>query len=233
MKPRNLATALAVTMLLSGCGSDEPSTSGAAESAPAAPTQAAPAPEAEPLTKAELQAALVTLEDLPAGYTPDEVSEDDDGEFEAADPACQERYDLLSDYGDDALVEAEVAFAQEPATTIEHGWGVYEASQEELSAQFAELESLVSECPESQIISTDGTPPLDLRLKPISFPDLGDDSFAMTGEVEAEGITVGLVFAFVRVGNNIQYIGQGGLGDSDPELVAKVAALGVERLPKK
>jgi hypothetical protein len=232
MKPTGLALALAVSLLLTACGSDGPESNAEAGNAGAEQSAAAPAPE--PLTQAELQAALVTLDDLPTGYSPDEVSEDDDDtEFESENPECQDRYDLLEDFGDDADVEAEVAFAQEPATSLEQSWGAYSASGEELSAQLAAIESVVTECSQGRILSTDGTPPLDVTFTPISFPQLGDDSFAMNGKVSSDGITVALTFAFVRVGQNVQAVFQGGLGQSDPELVAKVARLGVERLPKK
>lgn len=234
MNPTTLAVALAASLLLTACGSDEPTSTTDPGNAPAEQTAEAPAPEPEPLTQAELQAALVTLDDLPTGYSPDEVSEDDDDtEFESDNPECKDRYALLEDFGDDADVEAEVAFAQEPATTVEHSWGTYSTSGEELSAQFAAIESVVAECSQGRIISTDGTPPLDVTFTPISFPKLGDDSFAMNGEVSTDGFTVALTLAFVRVGQNVQTVFQGGLGQSDPELVAKVAQLGVERLPKK
>ena len=234
MRSTTLAVSLAATLLLSACGGDDTS-SGTSEPAGAGGETSAPAPEPapEPLTKAELQAALATLDDLPTGYTADEVSEDDDSDFKAEDPKCQDRYDLLEDFGDDAEVEAEVAFAKEPATSLEQSWGTYTTSPDELSEQFAAVESVVSECPRGTIISTDGTPPIELTFKPISFPDLGDDSFAMNAEAEIEGLPVALTFAFVRVGSSVQSVFQGGLGESDPELVAKLAQLGVERLPKK
>jgi hypothetical protein len=232
MSRTTLAVALTASLLLTACGSDEPA--GAPDTGNAGAEQTTPSPEPEPLTQAELQSALVTLDDLPTGYSPDEVSEDDDGtEFESENPECQERYDLLEDFGDEADVEAKVAFAQEPATSIEHSWGAYSTSEEELSEQLAAIESVVTQCAQGRILSTDGTPALEVTFTSISFPQLGDDSFAMNGKVSADGITVALTFAFVRVGQNVQAVFQGGLGPSDPELVAKVAQLGVERLPKK
>lgn len=229
MRSTTLAVSLAATLLLTACGGDD--SPGTSESGSAGTEKSAPAPE--PLTEAELQTALATLDDLPTGYTAEKVSEDDDSDFKAEDPKCQDRYDLLEDFGDDAEVEAKVAFAKEPATSLEHSWGTYATSPEELSEQFAAVESVVTECPRGTIISTDGTPPIELTFKPISFPDLGDDAFAMNAQAEIEGLPVALTFAFVRVGSNVQLVFQGGLGESDPELVAELAELGVERLPKK
>lgn len=232
MRSTTVAVSLAATLLLTACGGNDSSGTGDPGSGSGADAeQSAAAPE--PLTEAELKAALVTLDDLPTGYSADEVSEDDDSDFKADDPKCQDRFDLLEDFGDDAEVEAKAAFAKDPATSLEHGWGTYTTSVEELSEQFAAVESVVTECSRGTIISTDGTPPIALTFKPISFPDLGDDSFAMNAEAEVQGVPVALTFGFVRVGSSVQSVFQGGIGESDPELVAKVAQLGLDRLPKK
>lgn len=226
MKRVPLVVALAATLLVTGCGGGDDADSSSPSAKPTA--------SAKPLTEAQLTTALVTQADLPAGYTPDTSGEDDDDiEFKASTPQCQEKYAVLDALDEDEAVQAEVEFQKgEGEASLSQSWEVVDGSLAQLKLEFVTVRSLFKDCPTVSLISKDGTPPINLTFSSLELPKLGDDSLGLMARGEIQGISIRLAFAFVRVDHNMQTVFQGGVGDPDVALLEKVATLGVQRLPK-
>jgi len=226
MKRSPLPVAIAAVLLLAGCGGSDGSASSSPSSKPSA--------SAKPLTEAQLKTALVKQSDLPAGYVADtSVDEDDDIEIKASTPDCQEKYDVLDSLDDGEGVKAEAKFQKGGGqTSLNHDWEIVDESLAQLKLDFITLRSLFKDCPTVSLISSDDTPPITVTFGSISLPKLGDDSLGLSARGEIQGIKIAFAFAFVRVGQNVQTVFQGGLGEPDLALITKVASLGVQRLPK-
>lgn len=161
----------------------------------------------------DIRAKLLTASDLPTGYVQQPAADDADDDESEFCPA-------LDDLGetDEPTEEAEVAFAKEEAgafgfTTIVHNLGRFE-SEEAADAAFDEFSLGMQTCQTFDTSDDEGT--FKGSFAPLSFPNLGDETFAihMVGDAESQGITIDLAgdFVVVRQGRTIMLLFTIGFG---------------------
>lgn len=190
----------------SGSTSAPPSPAGATTT-PKGAASTAPSTVKAVLTTARLKTALLTVAEMPTGFslskpTPDTSSDD------ASGSACAKRYAALSKSNarDNTTAKADRAFDQGGLT------GEYVDQQ--LSAFPAELQaraslkrftSVVSDCPTFTTVDKAGTR-TDLTFQALSFPKLGDETFAAKVTAKSAGTNVSGHLVATRDGPLIQLV---------------------------
>jgi hypothetical protein len=206
---------------LAGCSADrstassEPtgssSTAAAATSTPSSATSPTPeAPTYDLLAERALEKALLTVDQLPPGYSQD-PPEDDDGNRYFCDykPPAEEKLRVRRDFtrGGGMSTELLSLSIRQYASTGEAkaAWG----------AMVKALETCRGEV-------YDGT---QLTYSAMSAPKLGDGSRGV--KIEAEGMT--LLQNFVLVGPAMVSAGGGGLMNADADTIANLLEAQIER----
>ncbi len=204
------ALVAATTLVVGACG-------GGDDAAEAGSTAATAAPPATASSSFNAEDALIALSDLPTGWAVDPEEDDDDD-----DGFCGRDEDIPSLAGVEAVSKAEAQFAEGGnIPVLFHFVGAYAPGDAEIS--FAKFEEIVTDCTS---IESDGT---TLKIAPVSFPELGDESVPLLVSAEEQGVTVSLYFVFVRVADGITIVGYGGLA-TDVAEAEKFVRLAVKKL---
>ncbi|HEX2039350.1 MAG TPA: hypothetical protein VHF47_06415 [Acidimicrobiales bacterium] len=154
------------------------------------------------ITEATLQGYLLTQDDVPTGFTQQEVEEEEDDE-EAADDTgsgCLE--------GDDDTVpstaDASAEFATADGTNqISHEVEAYEPGKAEEA--MAEARRMLEKC-KTFSEPVEGTT-MTGSLGSTEFASFGDDTAAFTLQASIQGISVNGMFVVVRKGDVISGVG--------------------------
>jgi hypothetical protein len=203
-----LATVGALAVL-AGCGGG-----GDSDVAGTTPTATAPAATAPPARAVDPRQALLTLADVPAGWTqtPDEDG-DDDGY-----PICSDAIEEP-----ESLAEAEVAFASPRSLpAIGHAVAVYPDGVAERF--FADIRERLAGCPRFTQSS------ISFTLAPLAFPPLGDESFATVLRFEPDESTFAAVLFYARVGPAMIVLSASDPGPPAVDEAERYARLAVQRL---
>ena len=227
-------TAVALTALVTatacggGDGDDGAESAGPASSSPSASASPS-ATAAAPLSEADLQARLLTLEDLPTGFVvaaPTEPgAEEEEPGLTSADPTCQAYLDASeaeSTAPSSATVDFENPDTFEFLTEDVESYGGADAE-----ADFEEARAGLAACTTLTVEGLEG----EITVQQQSFgADLGDDVVAvrMDGEVD---LGDGQLAAFggnivaVRLGNNVVAVSIISIGGQvvDTEQVVRTA----------
>jgi hypothetical protein len=181
------------------------------------------------LTQADLEAALLSVPDLPTGYKQGTVTpDDDDSPTQSDSPECAERFEALGDADEEALAKAEAAFeGPQLGSVLEQTLAAFD-DEDRLSDRLEEFTVLFSECPTFSSTDADGVTST-FTISPLSFPKLGDETVAIAFNVEQPDFTLVLNIVLVRVGPNLQSIAQGGLS-ADVAALEQAARVGTEKL---
>lgn len=215
MRRHRLAAALAVAVFsLCACGGDNESTTGnqvvesVGTTAPALPTSSPtpttpPAPSFQQLKLGELKKTLLTVEDMPAGYSQDPPS--DDGESSAEycgskpDTAPMRPGNDFTKGGGFSTEIASVQLAQYP-------------SEQVASKNFERLRKGLKSC-HGEIFDGDRVTYSVMSTPKLDYPTLGI-------RIEADTYTVLLNIA--QVGPTVVLAGTGGLTNADANLAAEM-----------
>lgn len=228
MKTTFIAFALCSALALSGCGGDD----GAGDTGKTGVIERV---FADPLTDAQIKKALLTVDDLPSGWTasPDEDEEDDDSDAEtdSASAECKKLMDAME--GDDSTK----AFGKGEAEFQGGEWGPF-LSQSVSSMKGDEIEKSMDsfrdafQACDSFTQTDDEGVKTEFKIADMSFPDLGDDTIALKMSAEAMGIPVDIPLVVVRVDQNVILLASVGLGEgmssADLEKVARTAVTKVK-----
>ena len=177
--------------------------------------------ESESSTVSEdgLSRALLTISDMPTGWTTSPPETDEDEGF------CGVEFEST------ALFDIEVGF-QQSVTGPFAGHRLQAFPPGEAQRSFEAGVERASSCGEFTITNDDGTVNI-WQVSPLSFPEVGDDTFAFRASTEVAlfgSVTVDLV-AFRR-GDFISVLAFSvlGFGSPDPELAERLVRLADERL---
>lgn len=162
------------------------------------------------LSEAELNAALLTVSDLPTGYKQGETSEDDEDNTDSGSEECDAKFERLGEAEDEEAASAEASF-EGPAlgSILEQSLESY-ADEDLVKERFDDVVEVLSEC--KTFTSTDeaGTK-TDLTVGALSFPKLGDDTVALAITGKTPDFEIALNVVIVRLGRNVMSVSQGGL----------------------
>lgn len=166
-----------------------PATAGSTATAPSTPTAAASPADTE------LSKALLTLDDMPTGWTLSTDGPDSGGDTELCgkDPLPGEpRAKVSRDFEKGSFTQA---------TSTVQAWGKGEASHEMQTAR-----QVMSSCTTWTDTDKDGKPET-YRLSPLSFPKLGDETLAVRLSLDTSGATVAADAIYIRRGDYITIVG--------------------------
>lgn len=218
MKQLLVAAALVFTGCGGGAGDDKART--------VQPTSTtAAAGEDETTTTEEpdgsLAAAMLTLEDLPAGWTASPPDADD-----TTDEFCEGEDPFTEIQADE---EVEASFQQSDVGPFIASFAEQHGSDDEAQEALDLFVDAVNSCGEFTNVEEDGTETI-YRFSPLSFPQLGDDTFAarLSGTTAFGPITADFVFA--RDGDRVGGIVNAALGAMDSSLTEPLMRKVMERL---
>lgn len=224
--------AIALALALAACGGGDDGSDGDRARTIAVPSSAAAeAPEGgggQTLTEAQLEAALLTVPDLPTGYTAaaDDGDEEDDGDTAGANAECSERFEALGD-AEGSVADAEANFEGGLGVVLEQSLESFE-DEDVLAQRFDDVVDVLSDCP--SFTTTDDTgATTELTISPLSFPKLGDDTVALAVAGTSGGFDLRLNLVLVRLGRNAMNLAQGGL-TADAAVLEQVARTGLDKL---
>ncbi|MCH1868772.1 hypothetical protein [Nocardioides sp. CFH 31398] len=225
---------------LGACGEDRPERASTVESSDGVENEQgraddgeqaeAPAdPAGEQLTEEQIQAALLTIEDLPSGWTK-EASEEDDESEDTIDPArCQEVLDALDEGTGDPAVDGEADFSKGGpfGTFLNVTLSTYDEEVDEDAVQ--NISDAFTECPE--FTTTDAAGEVsDVTVSPVSFANLGDQTLAVRMEFASSEFTIQVNVAYVVIGHNVLAFLLGGVAGSDAAELEDLAGQAVDKL---
>jgi hypothetical protein len=211
-----IALPIAALILTSACGGDNteapstqdtPSAQGETTSPSPSPT-AAPDPEYVVLPKPKLEAALLTIQDMPVGYSQDPPTEAGTKTFCDYKPPFNEKVYVSRDFTKGGGMSAEL---------LRVGLRQFQ-SADQARAAFNALTKALSTC---QTEMYNGT---KMEYAPMSAPKVGDESIGV--RITAEGTT--LMQNFALVGPTIVATGGGGLMQANADEIARLLEAQVE-----
>jgi hypothetical protein len=227
---RDRSAALAAAALLAlggaaGCGASKSSAKTAA-----VPHPAAPAPPTAP-TAAALQAGLLTLADMPAGFVADDDTADANGTMSSTEPDCRPMTDLMNSQGHPtgALASADASFTRSQfgpnISTGLAGFATPDAAQKLLDSVTEAMRS----CTKLTETDKDGSS-YDFLVAQLAFPQTGDASGAIRIVADVDDLPAQVDLVLVRVGSTLLYVADTGFGTNDPDLTQQVVARAVAKV---
>lgn len=226
-----LASALLLTLgTAAGCGSSKTAPKPAATSAPA-PTPPGPSPTPTVLGADALKTHLLTVEDLPTGFSVDEDDTDANGTISSTDPHCRALVDLMNSDGKPpgAIASADTSFTKsELGPNIATGLASFPTAQAAQSL-LDTVSKAMQGCSRLTETDKDGTS-YDFAVAPLKSPTVGDASSATRMSADIGGYPAQVDIVLARVGSTLLYVANTGLGDTDSELTQDVVKRAVAKL---
>jgi hypothetical protein len=186
------------------------------------------------LGEAELRSALLTVGDLPTGYSLDaEAGADGSDPADGGNEECDRVFDHMRGSGS-ALRAGGASTAEIEFTRGEYGPFISQSlvSGADRAAVFAAFEAfrrVPDQCREFTEEDDDGS--FTVRLSAESFPTVGEDSFAIkldaSGAGEGITVTLGGYLVLIRVATTmsmIAHVGVPGVDAAETEKVVRAAA---------
>jgi hypothetical protein len=189
----------AFALVLGGCGGDDDGRARTVDLPPKAPNEepeeeAEDEPEPDP-GAFDVEAALLTLNDMPTGWTqdPEQDTDDDDATFCDVEPLDEVQ----------AVDDASANFsAGDFGPLLSHSVGVFE-DQDAEAAMDSFMDALEG-CTEWTDETEDG--PVTFRPTPLAFPSFGDDTVAVRIGAESELFDMTLDMVVWRRANVVSLI---------------------------
>lgn len=213
---------IVLACLMAGCGGGSSKDDDRADTIkPQSPsaTKAAERPKAaagRQLTVAQLTAALLTVQDLPTGYSLDTSGDDDSPDSSSGDAPCARQFDNLENLNK----HKDVTSAERDFTKGGFGPFVTETLASYRSDDAARdtmkvVTGLFQKCQSFTATDPDDKKKSTYTIAPVSFPKIGDQTLAVTATIKSEDIEVTAVLAFARLGQHITYLAGAGLAGFD------------------
>ncbi|HEX5532149.1 MAG TPA: hypothetical protein VFX33_00240 [Actinomycetales bacterium] len=236
MRKSLAALAIGAVLVSAGCGDDRPDRAitieKPSETAAAKNTEEAPANDAgKPLTKEQAEAALLTTQELPTGFSQDDSVIDDEGddtEDVTSPEVCGKLFSALDDASAEPLVKAERGFTGSSFTILQQ---VVASHEKEAAGQLDAVAGALTKCNEFTSTDADGVE-TSFSSSSLSFPNLGDKTLAVRMKAESEGMEMTLDVISIAVGQNSISLLTGGLAPIDGSKLEEVARTAVTKLEK-
>jgi len=220
---RRFGPLLGAVLLLSACGAD----SGDERAETVGSTSANAGGSATKsktfrLNQEQVNAALLTVSDMPTGFTSSASTEEGSKSESLSGCAALDALDTTKDPG----VKAKAAFKQSDfGPFISEDIAVQIDKAKENYDRFA---SAIKTCAAFDSPNDDGEI-TKFTLAALSFPNLGDETFALKASGTAM-FPVSLDIAVVRLGDTLIFISNGGIGSADSVVTESVTRKAVEKV---
>ncbi|NUR57546.1 MAG: sensor domain-containing protein, partial [Catenulispora sp.] len=176
-------------------------------------------------------AHLLTVADLPPGFTVDADNTDTQGHISSTDAHCGPLVDLMNSDGKapGAVANADASFTKsELGPNIATGLASFPsvpAAQSLLDTVTAAMKS----CAALTETDKDGSS-YDFGVAPLTFPPTGDAGGAIRMSADIGGYPAQVDIVLARVGSTLLYVANTGLGGTDTGLTEEVAARAVAKV---
>lgn len=219
---RRLLTALVIVgmLILSACGGGDDRAATLPPEEAAGPTTQSRAPQPAQRTEAELRAALLTVTDLPAGFTVDTSPES------ASTTSGCEQLDALKRQGGSELEARFTKGSYGPFVSETLKQGPSEAATHDA---LVKMSGALSQCRTFSTKADDGST-VTMKLGPLSFPKLGDETFALRMTADSQGLTLAGDMVVIRQDAVGILITNLAFGTVDTQLTETVAHTAVAKL---
>lgn len=207
---RWVSLAFVCSIALVGCGGqpDRADTLPLADEATGATTEAprtteskapvAPAVKNSTLTAAQAKSSLLTLDDMPTGWTQQKPDPDDDEDPTVTPKRCSAVLDAVDQQGK-PLAEATAVFSpSDLGPELDHTVTSWPRSQLPI---LKKLTDAFRQCPKFTSTSKDGSS-ATFEATGLSFPNLGDRTLALRLKAKTDGINLVLDVVYIAKGNN-------------------------------
>ncbi|MCX9191614.1 hypothetical protein C3Y87_09340 [Carbonactinospora thermoautotrophica] len=202
---------LAVGLLLAGCGGSSDRATTLPEQKP---SQAA-AQGNKKLTQADLQSALLTVTDMPTGFTVDTSTKSSENDDELSGCAAM-----------DSVKKQDGPKAEANFTKGSFGPFVGEElallGEEQARKSMSMLNEVLAKC-RTFTSKDDNGETVTVKLNTLSFPKIGDDTYALRVTLGSGGIAVDADVITIRRGGVLILITNAQLGSPDSQLTETVA----------
>lgn len=215
--------AVAVAASVAGCSLLEDDPPARADTVAGDETPAADAGSGDTLTAEQAKAALLTIEDLPTGWSADESADEDEPEPTTKPARCAAVFAGLDEQ--EPKAEAKAAFTS-GGSIIEHTVRSWDGDAADLVKQTT---AAFSKCKKFTSIDADGSE-ATFRMSKLSFPNVGDRTLAMRANSSLDGVDVVLDLIFVGEGKTTFLLTAGGLAPLPGDDLEAIATKAVEKL---
>ncbi len=238
MRLRHLTVPIAVAGLLAGCGGGPDrartigeSSTGTSSAGGSTSQRPEPPSAGDELTSAEAKKALLTVEDMPTGWSAAPPSSSSSSSSDTIKPeSCQKLFDEMdSQSGPGAKVSQEVSFTSGGALGAQLTETVSSFDAGDQQDKVGKLADRLTTCPTFTSVDADGST-TKLEMSGLSFPNLGDQTFAFRAAGTVQGIDVTLDGVFVATDHNVVSITVGGLRTIDGSELEQIARAGVRKV---
>jgi hypothetical protein len=205
MRWASLAVVCSVALAgsLVGCGGQQERADTLPPSGEAAQTAAAKVPvapsvkQSNTLTAAQAKAALLTLDDMPTGWSQEKPDPSDDN-AKVTPQRCAAILDAVDQQGK-PLAQAEAAFSpSDLGPQLDQTVSSWPRSQLPVLKKLTEA---FKQCPKFTSTSKDGSA-ATFQATGLSFPNLGDRTLALRLKVKSEGLNFVIDVVYIAKGNN-------------------------------
>lgn len=238
MRPVHLTIPLLAVALLGACG-DSPEravTVGQTTAAnePVEETSAPPKPKGagDELSSNQVKVALLTVADMPTGWSSAPNEEDAEDTKDTMEPAsCQAMFDKMDadKAAKEAKAKAQASFSAGGALGTQLTMEVSSFEDDGQGDKVEDVAAALSQC--SAITSTDASgTKTEMELAGLSFPNLGDQTLAMRMNAKSDGIAVVADLVVVAAGHNIVTFTAAGLQPMQGAELEKVARTGMAKV---
>lgn len=146
------------------------------------------------IDQADVEAALLAIDDLPAGWAEVPLDEDDD------DPLCGVDTSDLLDVDEDELPKAEVEFAEDADTGPGFFEGIAWPPEGRAEELMDKIEQKLDDCDNTELDD------MQITVGGLSTDQLGDESFAFRISVAGQGVQIDLDTIYIRQGNLVMTV---------------------------
>lgn len=181
------------------------------------------------LTQAQVDAALLTVADLPSGWTLGEANDEDSDDDKIEPAKCSELINSMGADEKDAAAEGERDFNKGGPFGTVMGVSISSYKDKVDGDKLKEVANAFGACSSFKGTDKDGGVS-EYKVAPLSLANIGDHSLAMTMTVESEGFTIPINIYLVVVGHNTLSLYNGGIAGADGADLETIGKLAMKRL---
>jgi len=194
--------ALATLLLAAGCSGGAPPNAQEQSKEPSKSQE----PKYAALTKAQAKKSLLELSDMPTGFSQDRSGQKgSEVTYKSGDPACKDFVDGVYG-GRDAKVDVRRLFMEDVLGPVVHS-SIAVREESDAKARMDKVAASLNAC--ERFI--DGEDNSKMKVSPVSFPKLGEQSVAYRLAGSSPDFDYTLTLVSVRLGGNTVHVGDGGL----------------------
>jgi hypothetical protein len=203
----------------SGGSKAQPQSDGS--SAAAAPSSSPSPSGPQPPSAATLRAALLTVQDFPTGWKTTPASDSNS----KASGDCGDKLEAFDKAHPDSKIKAEADFEKQ-SDEIDEELKAY-SDVADLKSQLAEYATIIRGC--STLTIQADKEKVNLKVSELSFPKMGDDSFAYSASGKVQGVEFELNLVIIQRGLVLLQFTQSAVFGADVDFLTTITTKALAR----